>query len=101
MTLNLPVANLTVNVKRSGVNQSTTTVRLQLGPMSISVNGTTDANGNVTFTNVPVGTGYTIKAFKTACSGSPLRSVTVTNQTKTAVAQTINVSFNSDACPVA
>jgi hypothetical protein len=49
---------------------------------------------------VPVGTGYTIKAFKTACTGSPLRSVTVINQTKTSGAQTINVSFNSDTCPL-
>jgi type II secretory pathway pseudopilin PulG len=100
VTLNLPTANLTVNVKRSGVNQSSTTVRLQLGPMNINVSGTTNSSGNVTFTNVPVGAGYTIKAFKTACTGSPLRSVTVTNQTKTAAAQTINVAFNVDTCPV-
>jgi type II secretory pathway pseudopilin PulG len=100
ITLNLPTANLTVTVLRSGIAQTNSTVRLQLGPMNISVNATTNASGQATFTNVPVGSGYTIKAFKTACTGSPLRSVTVTNQTKTAVNQTISVSFNVDTCPV-
>ena len=37
LTLNLPTATLTVNVKRSGSNVSGATVTLTLGPMSITV----------------------------------------------------------------
>jgi hypothetical protein len=98
VTLNLPTATLTVNVKRSGTNQSSATVILSLGPMGLSpVNRTTNSSGNATFTNVPVGTGYTIKAYK--CSVSSPRAVTVTNQTVNAPSTTINVSFNSGTCP--
>jgi type II secretory pathway pseudopilin PulG len=64
VTLALPTANLTVNVKRSGVNQSSATVRLTGGPMNVNATGTTNTSGNVTFTNVPVGSGYTVRAWK-------------------------------------
>jgi type II secretory pathway pseudopilin PulG len=98
LTLNLPTSTLIVNVKRSGSNQNTATVVLSLGPMSITVTGTTNSSGNATFTNVPVGTGYTIKAYK--CSVSNPKSGTLTNQTVNTTSTTINISFSTNTCPL-
>lgn len=98
VTLNLPTSTVTVNVKRSGVNQSAATVRLTLGPMGITVTGTTDASGNVTFTNVPVGAGYTVGAWK--CSVSNPKSGQLTAQTVNATPTNFNISFSTNTCPL-
>jgi type II secretory pathway pseudopilin PulG len=99
----LPTANLTVRVRRSnGNNVPGASVRLSGGPMAISVGpGTTDGSGLVTFTNVPVGSGYTIKAWHCTISGSSStnKSRTLTNQTVPSGGTTITAQFNSTTCP--
>ena len=98
VALALPTANLTVNVKRSGVNQSAATVRLTGGPMGITVTGTTNTSGNVTFTNVPVGSGYTVKAWK--CSVSNPKSGQNTAVSVPSGGTTLNISFTLNTCPL-
>ncbi len=100
VTLNLPTGTVTVNVKRSGVNQNGATVRLQVGPMAINVSGTTNTSGNVTFTNVPVGTGYTIKAYNTACSVANPKSGQLTGQTVNTGTTNFNVTYSLTTCPL-
>lgn len=97
-TLALPTATLTVNVKRSGTNQSSATVTLTLGPMSVTRTATTNSSGNATFSNVPVGGGYTVKAYK--CSVSNPKSGTLTAQTVNSTPTTINLSFSTNTCPL-
>ncbi len=98
LNLTLPVSTLTVNVKRSGTNQNGATVLLQVGPMSINVTGTTNSSGNAVFTNVPVGAGYTIKAYR--CAAANPKSGTLTNQTVNTTATTINITFTTNTCPL-
>ncbi len=86
VALALPTGTVAVNVKWAGVNVSGATVTLTGGPMSISVSGTTDSNGNVTFINVPAGSGYTVTATKSG------QSATATNQTVNA-GSTTNVNL--------
>ena len=100
LNLTLPTSTLTVNVKRGTTNQSGATVVLTLGPMGVNVTATTNTSGNATFLNVPVGTGYTIKAWR-CTAASPQRSRGVTNQTVNAAPTTINVVFDStNTCPL-
>jgi type II secretory pathway pseudopilin PulG len=97
-SISLPTGTLNVNVKRSGSNVSGATVTLTLGPMSISVSGTTNFSGNVSFTNVPVGSGYTVKAYK--CSFSSSRSVSNTAVTVNAGSNSLNLSLSGSTCPI-
>jgi hypothetical protein len=98
VTLNLPTGTVVVNVKRSSTNQNGATVRLALGPMGISVTGNTNSSGNVTFTNVPVGTGYTIQGWK--CSVSNPKSGTLTNRTVNTGTNNFNIVFSTNTCPL-
>jgi hypothetical protein len=98
LTLNLPTVTQTVNVKRSGSNVSGATVTLTLGPMGVTMTATTNSSGNATFSNVPVGTGYTIKAYN--CSVSNPKSGTLTSQTVNSPSTTINLSFSTNTCPL-
>lgn len=96
----LPTGTVDVNVRRSGSNVSGATVVLSGGPNGVGVTGTTNAGGNVTFTNVPVGSGYTIKAWSCA-SGAPRRSGSVTGVTTTSGTTSVTVSFDtSNVCPL-
>ncbi len=67
----------------SPVASCTNCVTLSGGPNAISVAGSTDASGQVTFTNVPVGSGYTVTATKNTFSGTA--TATVTDSTTTPV----------------
>jgi hypothetical protein len=98
VSIALPVANLTVNVKRSGVNQNSASVRLTGGPMGITVTGTTNSSGNVTFSNVPVGVAYVVKAWK--CSVSNPKSGQNTSVTLPSGGTTVNISFTLNTCPL-
>jgi hypothetical protein len=53
---------------------------------------------HVTFTNVPVGSGYTIKAWR--CAASNPKSGTLTNQTVNAPTTNINLVFSTNTCPL-
>lgn len=98
--MTLPTGTVAVNVKRSGTNQSGATVTLTGGPMGVSLTGTTDSNGNYSFTNVPVGAGYTVKAWKCTAS-SPRRSGQATSVTTTSGTTSVNISFDTtNTCPL-
>jgi Tfp pilus assembly protein PilV len=103
VTLNLPTATVVVRVNNSsGVAQTngTATARIKLGPMSINVTGTTDANGDVTFTNVPIGTGYTLQAWKTPCGSSGTRSRQLTSRTVNSGTNNFTLTWSSSTCPL-
>ena len=101
VTANLPTGTVVVTVRTSsGGNPGTAaTVRIKLGPMSINVTGTTNSSGVVTFTNVPVGTGYTIQAWVTSCSGTT-RSRQFTNQTVNSGTNPFTLQYNTATCPL-
>lgn len=91
---------LTVNVKRSGVNQSGATVLIQGGPLGFAgatITATTDGSGNAVFT-LPTGSGYTVKGYK--CSVSNPKSGTNSSVTVNTGANTSNISFSTNTCPL-
>lgn len=88
VNVTLPTGSFLVTVNQpSGTAAKNATVTLTLGPMSVNVSGTTNASGQVTFANVPTGTGYTIVATRYGQS-STQTSLTV------ATGATTNVIFN-------
>jgi uncharacterized protein (DUF2141 family) len=97
VTLNLPTGTVVVNVKRFSTNQNNATVRIKFGPMGINVTGSPVTGGNATFTNVPVGTGYTIQAWR--CGASNPKTRTVTNQTVNTGTNNFALVFNTNAPP--
>jgi type II secretory pathway pseudopilin PulG len=98
VSLALPTATLTVNVKRSGINQSGATVRVTGGPMGVDLSpGTYIGSGNYTFT-VPVGSSYTVKAWK--CSVSNPKSGQATGVSVPSAGATVNISFSLNTCPL-
>jgi type II secretory pathway pseudopilin PulG len=100
VAMTLPTGTLRVRVRRSGINQSAATVKVTLGPNNVSLTGTTlsDGTGLAIFNNVPIGTGYTIKAYK--CAGVDPESGQLTGQTVPAGTTTIIVSFTLGTCPL-
>jgi hypothetical protein len=101
VTANLPTGTVVVTVLTSGGNNPGTaaSVRIKFGPMNISVPGTTNTSGVVTFTNVPVGTGYTLQAWVTSCSGTT-RSRQSTNQTVNTGTTNFTLQYNATTCPL-
>jgi hypothetical protein len=102
VTANLPTGTVVITVRTSsGGNPGTAaSVRIKLGPMSINVGpATTNSSGVVTFTNVPVGTGYTFQAWVTSCSGTT-RSRQLTNQTVNSGSNPFTLQYNSTTCPL-
>jgi type II secretory pathway pseudopilin PulG len=101
VTANLPTGTVVVTVLTGGGGNPGTaaSVRIKLGPMNISVSGTTNTSGVVTFTNVPAGTGYTFQAWVTACSGTT-RSRQNTNQTVNAATNNVTLQYNATTCPL-
>jgi type II secretory pathway pseudopilin PulG len=88
VNVTLPVGSFLVTVNQpSGTAAPNATVTLTLGPMNVNVSGTTNASGQVTFSNVPTGTGYTIAATRYGQNAS------VVNQTIT-TGSTTNVTIN-------
>jgi hypothetical protein len=75
-TLAISLGSIKATVKnQSGTALSGVTVTLS-GPNSYSDSGTTDGSGNYTFSNVPAGSGYTVKAtYGTATVTSSSQSV--------------------------
>jgi hypothetical protein len=86
----------------SGTNQTNGagTARIKLGPMSIDVTGTTNSTGRVTFTNVPVGTGYTLQAWRTGCGGFGSKSRQLTGRTVNTGTNNFTLQWNSSTCPL-
>jgi len=79
-----PTGSILVTATWSGaLADCSNCVTLSGGPSGISVTGSTGASGQVTFSNVPVGSGYTIRATKSSVSGTA--SATVVADTTTAV----------------
>ena len=63
-------------------------VTLSGGNLPSSVTGSTDASGNVTFSNVPAGSGYTVTVVKNGQTGTS-SGLTVTNGSTTNVTVTM------------
>ncbi|MCC6223488.1 MAG: carboxypeptidase regulatory-like domain-containing protein [Thermoleophilia bacterium] len=98
VSLGLPTGSLQVRVKRGSSDVSGATVKLSGGPMGILATGTSGSGGLITFTNVPVGTPYTVKAWK--CSVSNPKSVTNSSVTVNAGSNSITVTFSTNTCPL-
>lgn len=98
-TINLadpPFGSIQAMVRWLGAAVNSATVRVQGGPYAIDRTLTTGGSGNVTFTNVPAGSGYTVTATKNGQSRT-VTGVTVTAGSTTSVtlnmpAGTINVT---------
>jgi hypothetical protein len=73
-----PSGSLTVNVQQLGGDAPNAAVHIAGGPNNIpaTADQTTDVNGDVTFTNVPAGSGYTVTATR-GTTASTTTSVTV------------------------
>lgn len=100
VAMTLPTGTVVVNVKRSGSNVNGATVVLSGGPNSVSLTTTTNSSGNATFSNVPVGSGYTAKAW--LCSAAaPRRSGQVTSITTTTGTTNVPLTFDTTStCPL-
>ncbi len=91
-----PVGNLLVTVNwGSPIGACTNCVTLSGGPNSISVTGSTSSAGQVTFSNVPTGSGYTVTATKNAVSAAVAATITTgttTSKTVDLPTGTVNVT---------
>ncbi len=76
-----PTGSLKAVVTWVGVATASATVTLSGGPGAISLTGTSDVNGEVLFSNVPAGSGYTLSAVKSGQTGTA--SPTVVGATTT------------------
>ncbi|MFN0153484.1 MAG: hypothetical protein ACKVUT_03815 [Gaiella sp.] len=92
---------VTILVRRNGspLTNGNGSARITGGPSSINITGTTDASGYVTFTNVPTGSGYTYKAWRSSCSGSTNKSRTNTSQTVASGSNNLTMDLNVATCP--
>ena len=102
LNLTLPTATVVITVLSSGGSPQTSnaTVRIKVGPMNINVSfGPPNSSGQVTFTNVPVGTGYTLQAWRTDCSGTN-RSRQLTGQTVNSGTNNFTLQYNTTTCPL-
>ena len=90
VSIAMPTGTVAVNVKWGGLNVAScvSCVTLSGGNLAASVTGSTDAAGNVTFINVPAGTGYTVAATKSGQTGT-VSGQTVTNGATTNVSVTL------------
>ncbi len=79
-----PTGTLDVHVDQVGLDVPGATVDVTGGPNNISMTGTTDANGDVSFT-VPEGTGYTVTATKSGQSANTNAAVTAGSTTSVTV----------------
>ena len=103
VAMTLPTGTVVILVRNSsGTNQTNGagTARIKLGPMGINVTGTTDSTGRVTFNNVPVGTGYTLQAWRTGCGGLGSKSRQFTSQTVNTGTNNFTLQWNSATCPL-
>jgi hypothetical protein len=98
----LPTGTLIVRVQRNGSNFQNATIRVQLGPNNVNlVGGPTPSSGLWTFNNVPVGTGYTIKAWSLVCTISNPKSGTLTGQTVNTGTTNLTLNFGPpNTCPL-
>ncbi|WP_181813692.1 hypothetical protein [Gaiella occulta] len=79
-----PSGTLAVNVKQLGLNVPAATVDVTGGPNGVSLSGTTDSNGDVSFA-APEGAGYTVTATKGSATASTTASVTAGTTTNVTV----------------
>ena len=83
LTFVFPTGSLKASVTWGGLTVVGATVTLSGGPGAISLSGTSDVNGEVLFSNVPAGAGYTLSAVKSGQTGTA--SPTVVGGTTTTV----------------
>ncbi len=70
VTFALPTGSLVVQVRWAGLNVNAATVQVTGGPNSVNMTLATPASGNVTFPNMPAGSGYTVTATKSGQNAS-------------------------------
>ena len=91
-----PTGSLLVTVNwGSPIGACTNCVTLSGGPNAISVTGSTSSAGQVTFTTVPSGSGYTVTATKNSVSAAVAATITTgttTNKTVDLPTGTVNVT---------
>lgn len=97
IVIGMPTVTVVGTVTWVGTNVNAATVTLAGGPMSLStLTGTSNSSGQVTFTNVPAGGGYTLTATKngqtTTLSGQTLATSPTTNVALPLPTGTINIS---------
>jgi type II secretory pathway pseudopilin PulG len=91
-----PTGSVAVNVKQLGLDVTGATVTLTDGPYNVLVTGTTDASGNVTFSNVPSGSDpYTITATRTVEGTDYTQTATTT--VSTGSTSSVNVALPDPA----
>ncbi len=83
LTFDFPLGSLKAVVTWAGVQVVGATVTLTGGPTGISLSGISDVNGEVLFSNIPAGSGYTMNAVKSGQTGTA--SPTVVGGTTTTV----------------
>lgn len=83
LTFDFPLGSLKAVVTWAGVKVVGATVTLTGGPTGVSLSGTSDVNGEVLFSNIPAGSGYTMNAVQSGQTGTA--SPTVVGGTTTTV----------------
>jgi type II secretory pathway pseudopilin PulG len=103
VSLPLPTASLTVQVRRSSSSVTSATVRVFGGPMAMAPTTlTTPSSGtsNVTFTNLPIGAGYTVQSYKCSLSSNP-KTGQQTGQSVASGGTTMTLNYSGTAsCPL-
>jgi hypothetical protein len=106
-----PSGTINVNVKQLGIDIENASVVLADGPNDVNLTGTTDASGNVVFTNVPshATDGYTITARRVVQSTTYTQTATTTVATGSTVnlnlvlpsptLATVNITVNAVTTP--
>ncbi len=95
----------TINVKRSSTNQTTAIVKVSGGPTAVNLTLTGNntaglgSGGNYTISNLPIGTGYTYKAYANPCGSTNPKSITSTGQSVVTGQPTVNLVYNVNTCP--
>jgi hypothetical protein len=100
---NPPTGTVAVTVNWGGSPASGASVTLSGGPYSISVSGTTSGSGQVTFVNIPAGSGYSLTATKAGESASSSPTVTAgstTNATLNLPTGTLVVTVTQSGSPL-
>ncbi len=86
ITMTFPTGSLKAVVAWATVPVVGATVTLTGGPGSVNVTGTSDVNGEVLFSNIPTGSGYTMTATKSGQSAVATPSVTTGSTTTVPIA---------------
>ncbi len=86
LTFVLPTGHLKARATWNGTPVPGATISLTGGPGSVSLSGTADSNGEVLFSNVPAGSGYTLTAVMSGQTATASATVVGATTTTTIIA---------------